>query len=106
MKSTSFSLFQRRTPRCYVDRKKVGWFLLLATSGLTLPVWGQPLSLNQVVEQSVHQYPFLQAKQAEISSAQQRLKASQVEFLPSVLVQDQYTYATSNSLNGSFFPNE
>ena len=64
------------------------------------------MTLNQVVDQSVRQYPFLKAKQAEVSSAERRIKASRIDLLPSLIVQDQYTYSTSNSLNGSFFPNE
>ncbi|GAB3885700.1 hypothetical protein GCM10028825_13700 [Spirosoma agri] len=73
---------------------------------MTVQAQAQSLNLNQVVEQSTRQYPFLKAKQAEISSAQRRLQASRVEYLPSLIVQDQYNYATTNSLNGSFFPNE
>ncbi|GAB3942636.1 hypothetical protein GCM10028805_07470 [Spirosoma harenae] len=64
------------------------------------------MNLNQVVEQSVRQYPFLRAKQAEISSAERRVQASQTELLPIMMLQHQHNYATSNSLNGSFFPNE
>ncbi|RYF64160.1 MAG: TolC family protein, partial [Cytophagaceae bacterium] len=33
-------------------------------------------------------------------------QGARVEFLPSLIVQDQYTYSTSNAVNGSFFPNE
>ncbi|WP_460982976.1 TolC family protein [Spirosoma fluminis] len=80
--------------------------LLALGLGLLTEASAQTLTLNQVVEQSIRQYPFLRAKQAEISSAQRRLQASQTEWLPIVQVQDQYNYATSNSLNGSFFPNE
>ena len=72
----------------------------------SLPALGQTQTLNQVLDQSVRQYPFLKAKQAEISSADRRVKASQTEYLPILILQDQYTYATSNSLNNSFFPNE
>lgn len=84
---------------------RIGW-RLLALALLTYPALGQSLTLNQVVEQSVRQYPFLKAKQAEINSANRRLKASQTEYLPSMMVQDQYVYATSNSLNSSYFPTE
>ena len=72
----------------------------------SLPALGQMQTLNQVLDQSIRQYPFLKAKQAEVSSADRRVKASQTEFLPSLILQDQHTYATSNSLNNSFFPNE
>ncbi len=71
-----------------------------------LPAWGQSLNLSQVLEQSIRQYPFLKAKQAEISSAERRIQASQTDLLPIISLQHQYNYATSNSLNGSFFPNE
>lgn len=70
------------------------------------PVAGQPLNLTQLLEQGTRNYPFLKAKQAEISSAQRRLQAGKTELLPTVIVQDQYTYSTNNSLAGSFFPNE
>lgn len=80
--------------------------LLLLGLGSAPGAIGQSLTLTQVVEQSVRQYPLLRAKQAEISSAERRLQASRTDLLPSVIVQDQYTYATSNSLNSSFFPNE
>ena len=87
-------------------RSKTAWLILWGAGLLTTQATGQVLNLNQVVEQSVQQYPFLKAKQAEVSSAERRLQASRTEFLPNLIVQDQYNYATSNSLNGSFFPNE
>ncbi|GAB3802044.1 hypothetical protein GCM10028819_30540 [Spirosoma humi] len=73
---------------------------------LAFQAQSQTTTLNQIVDQSVRQYPFLKAKQAEVSSAERRIKASRTDLLPSLIVQDQYTYATTNSLNGSFFPNE
>ncbi|UFH52237.1 TolC family protein [Spirosoma sp. KNUC1025] len=87
-------------------RGKTGWLLLIGAGLLTTQAVGQSVNLNQVIEQSVRQYPFLKAKQAEVNSAERRLQASRTELLPSVILQDQYTYATSNSLNNSFFPNE
>jgi outer membrane protein TolC len=104
MKKSYFEL--RHLPgRSRYDRKAAYAFLL--TLGLvSMQAKAQVLTLNQVVEQSVRQYPFLKAKQAEVSSLERRVQASRVEYLPNLVVQDQYTYATSNSLNGSFFPNE
>jgi outer membrane protein TolC len=86
--------------------RRKAWLLWMGTGLLTTQAIGQSLNLNQVVEQSVRQYPFLKAKQAEVSSAERRLQASRTELLPVVILQDQYNYATSNSLNNSFFPNE
>ncbi|WP_460949270.1 TolC family protein [Spirosoma daeguense] len=82
------------------------WLLALGVNAVVVSSWGQSQNLNQVIEQSVRQYPFLKAKQAEVSSAERRLHASQTEFLPITHLQHQYNYATSNSLNGSFFPSE
>jgi outer membrane protein TolC len=89
-----------------ISRKLTRCLLVLGAGLLAVQVSGQTLNLNQVVDQSTRQYPFLRAKQAEISSAQQRAQASRVELLPIVTVQDQYNYGTSNSLNGGFFPND
>lgn len=105
MKNAHFQCYAQRPPTDSVFRRKTA-LLLLGTGLLTFQASGQSLNLNQVVEQSVRQYPFLKAKQAEISSAERRVAASRTEFLPNMIIQDQYNYATSNSLNGSFFPNE
>lgn len=89
-------------------RSRIGW-LTAATGALLLRAGvgqAQTLTLAQAIEQGTQAYPFLKSKQAEIQSAEKRVQASRTEFLPSVIVQDQYTYATSNALNGSFFPNE
>ena len=67
---------------------------------------GQSITLSQALEQGVQNYPFLKSKQAEIKSAERRVQSGKVEYLPTLILQDQYTYSTNNSLNGSFFPNE
>ncbi|MFN8343601.1 MAG: TolC family protein [Spirosomataceae bacterium] len=69
-------------------------------------VQSQTLTLEQALEQGADNYPFLKAKQAEIKSAEHRVQAGKTEYLPTLILQDQYTYSTNNSLNGSFFPNE
>lgn len=106
MMHSSLSFFRQRLSNRWVLRTEIGWLLTGWASLLALQSWGQSMTLNQVVDQSVRQYPFLKARQAEVSSAERRLQASRTELLPSVIVQDQYDYATSNSLNNSFFPNE
>lgn len=104
MKDLSFSRFRQQFSSLLPA--KYSSLLIFSLSMFSLQSWGQLLTLNQVVEQSVRQYPFLKAKQAEVSSAERRVRASQTELLPIVQLQHQYNYATSNSLNGSFFPNE
>jgi len=87
-------------------RRKKSWALWIGVSLIAAQTQAQSLNLNQVLDQSIRQYPFLKAKQAEVSSAERRLQASRTELLPIMIVQDQYNYATSNSLNSSYFPNE
>ncbi|MFC5412098.1 TolC family protein [Larkinella bovis] len=87
-------------------RSRTVWLLLLGAGLLAKPAAGQSINLNQAIEQGTQAYPFLKSKQAEIQSAEKRLQSGRTEFLPSIIVQDQYTYGTSNGLNGSFFPNE
>jgi outer membrane protein TolC len=101
-----FQATVQKIPATAKYRRTTGWLLWLGAGLVTVQAQAQSLNLSQVVEQSTRQYPFLKSKQAEISSAERRLQASRVEYLPSLIVQDQYNYATSNSLNGSFFPNE
>ncbi|WP_234733573.1 TolC family protein [Tellurirhabdus bombi] len=86
--------------------KKIGCLGGLLCGFLAFPASAQQLSLAQVLEQSTQNYPFLKAKQAEITSARHRLQAGKTEYLPTIIVQDQYTFSTNNSLSGSFFPNE
>lgn len=104
MKKSCFGL--RHLPDQSRCEQKAASLLLLMLGMFPIQAKAQVLTLNQVVEQSVRQYPFLKAKQAEVSSMERRVQASRVEYLPNLVVQDQYNYATSNSLNGSFFPNE
>ncbi|GAB3780229.1 hypothetical protein GCM10028818_32030 [Spirosoma horti] len=106
MKKTHTRYSSKGFPARLSHSKKAGRLLLLGMGLFAFQAHGQTMTLNQIVDQSVRQYPFLKAKQAEVSSAERRTKASRIELLPSLIVQDQYTYSTSNSLNGSFFPNE
>lgn len=106
MEKTPIHYSSKRFPVRVACSRKVGRLLLFSMGLLAFQAQGQTMTLNQVVDQSVRQFPFLKAKQAEVSSAERRIKASRIELLPSLIVQDQYTYATTNSLNGSFFPNE
>ncbi len=94
------------SPNARQYRQKVLAVLLCITNLWFADARAQTLTLTQAIDQGTQAYPFLKSKQAEIKSAEKRVQASRTEFLPSMIVQDQYTYATSNALNGSFFPNE
>ncbi|MDJ1503456.1 TolC family protein [Xanthocytophaga agilis] len=80
--------------------------LTLLLVGATISGQGQQVNLQQVLNESKQNYPLLKAKQAEVTSAQRRVKSANTEYLPNVIIQDQYTYATNNSVTGSYYPNE
>nr|WP_295934562.1 TolC family protein [uncultured Dyadobacter sp.] len=83
------------------------WLILFAmAAGTTQPLFAQKLKLHEALEQGKGNFPFLRAKQAEIRSAEQRVKSVRTDYLPAFIVQDQYTYGTSNSVAGAFLPNE
>jgi outer membrane protein TolC len=73
---------------------------------LNLACFAQTTSLQQILEEGKQNYPFLKAKQAEIKGAESRVKSTKTDYLPSFIIQDQYTFATNNSVAGAFLPNE
>lgn len=62
-------------------------------------------NLQEFLEEGVKNYPGIKAKLAEKESAEQDVDAAIAEYIPRVTGQHQYTYGTSNSLAGSFYPN-
>ncbi|WP_439581131.1 TolC family protein [Dyadobacter bucti] len=64
------------------------------------------MTLQQILEDGKRNYPFLKAKQAEIHSAENRIKSVKTDYLPALVVQDQYTFSTNNNVTGAFWPNE
>lgn len=64
------------------------------------------INLSEAIELSVRNYPSIKAKRAEKNISEFLLKATKTEFLPDVIIQDQYQLATNNSLIGASFPNE
>lgn len=65
----------------------------------------QMVDLPALLEQSKASYPLIKARQMEVESAEQDLSVSRSEYIPRLAVQHQYTYGTSNSVAGSFYPN-
>lgn len=66
----------------------------------------QQVQLQDLLEESKQNFPFLRSKQAEIRSAENRIKSVKTGYLPALIVQNQYTFGTDNSVAGSFLPNE
>lgn len=65
----------------------------------------QSIDLPTVLEQSKARYPLLKARQMDVESADQDVLTAKSEYVPRLAVQHQYTYGTSNSVSGSFYPN-
>ncbi|WP_052430152.1 TolC family protein [Sporocytophaga myxococcoides] len=68
--------------------------------------YGQDYNLNQLLEKAKTSYPVIKAKQYEVKSAQEKIGYARADYLPNFIVADQYTYSTSNNVEGAFYPNE
>lgn len=82
------------------------WLAFLFVAFTCMQANAQQIKLHEALEQGKGNFPFLKAKQAEIHAAESRIKSVKTDYLPAFIVQDQYTYATSNSVAGAFLPNE
>lgn len=82
------------------------WLAWLVAAFTCMQANAQQIKLHEALEQGKGNFPFLKAKQAEIRGAESRIKSVKTDYLPAFIVQDQYTYATSNSVAGAFLPNE
>ncbi|MEJ1239482.1 TolC family protein [Chryseolinea sp. T2] len=65
----------------------------------------QRFDLPTLLEQSRSNYPLLKARQLDVESAEQDVLTSKSDYIPRLAVQHQYSYGTSNSVAGSFYPN-
>lgn len=96
-----------RPPWSFLMKKNpivaVAFFLF---AGISFNSYSQKVTLWEILDQSKQNYPLLKAKQAEIGSAEKRVKSAKTEFLPNLIIQDQYTFSTNNNVVGAFFPNE
>lgn len=80
-------------------------FLVAGIVALRSSCQAQRLNIYSLLEESRKNYPTIKARAAEVSSAQQDVQASYSDYIPKLTVQHQYTYATSNSVAGAFYPN-
>lgn len=94
------------SPAYRIARIKNRWLALLFAVFACIQADAQQVKLHEALEQGKGNFPFLKAKQAEIRSAESRIKSVKTDYLPAFIVQDQYTYGTSNSVAGAFLPNE
>lgn len=72
---------------------------------LTAPASAQHTNLPAILEHSKVNYPLLKARLLDVQGAMQDVKAAAAEYIPNLTLQHQYTYGTSNSVAGTFYPN-
>lgn len=90
-----------------MNKQRRTFYLLLGYLLLTVDLaQAQVRSLPQLLEQSKQNYPLLKAKQSETVSASKRVNAAQTDYLPTVLLNSQYTVSSNNNMTGSFYPND
>ena len=94
------------SPAYRISGNKNRWLALFFAVLACIQADAQQIKLHEALEQGKGNFPFLKAKQAEIRSAESRIKSVKTDYLPAFIVQDQYTYATSNSVTGAYLPNE
>ena len=85
--------------------KHIRVFLAVAVCVSVNQLPAQIVTLPALVEQSRTGYPLLKARQSEVASSENDVALSTSEYIPKLTVQHQYTYGTSNSVTGSFYPN-
>lgn len=66
---------------------------------------GQSYKLHDVLDIGSVNYPSVKARAAEARGADRDASAAALDYLPRISAQHQYTYGTSNSVTGSFYPN-
>jgi len=84
---------------------KTSIILLIISSAVFSRGYAQTYSLQQVLDLGRTNYPLLKARAADAQGARSDAKAAALDYLPKVSAQHQYTYGTSNSIPGSFYPN-
>ncbi|MBT29368.1 MAG: transporter [Thalassobius sp.] len=81
------------------------WLLPILFVFAAVPIHAQVVSLESALDEAQANYPEIKAKQALVKSAEDEKKAVANAYIPTLSMQHQYTYATSNNVEGSFYPN-
>jgi outer membrane protein TolC len=77
-------------------------FLLLCIS--TRVTAQQPLNLYDAANRAIANYPLIRQREADVAAGRAHINTVNGNRLPSLLLNDQLTVGTSNSLDGSYFP--
>ncbi len=85
--------------------KRISVLLFVVYSACIIPVTSraQVLSLNDAVSAAVNNYPLLQQRKSEAAAAKAHITTVSGNRLPSLVLQDQVTLGTDNSLQGAYF---
>jgi outer membrane protein TolC len=71
-------------------------------------IYGQNpgIKLSGLLKKVAVNYPTIKAKEAQINAAKYSIDAVRKDYLPDLIVADQYQYSTNNGLEGSYYSNE
>ncbi len=63
------------------------------------------ISVPYLLQKVLNDYPAIKAKEASVKAAAYHLSAVKKNYLPDLIIADQYQYSTNNGLEGSYFSN-
>jgi outer membrane protein TolC len=86
------------------NRVSIRTILLLAVWSLAFELSAQK-KLPEIIDEGVKNYPGLKARLADNESFNKDVRLAKSDYIPKITAQHQYTYATSNSVAGAFYPN-
>nr|WKN39523.1 TolC family protein [Tunicatimonas sp. TK19036] len=79
--------------------------LLLLCISKTIFTQAQQLDMAVVLQEATEKYPSIKAQQAAVESSGREKRAVSNAYLPRLSMQHQYTFSTSNNVEGAFYPN-
>ncbi|HEY8401064.1 MAG TPA: TolC family protein [Cytophagaceae bacterium] len=85
---------------------KIGCLITIFGMVLFSCSYAQTYDLFELLEVGKQNYPLLKSKLADVQSFNRRISSVKNAYIPDVVVGHQYTYATSNNVEGAFFPYE
>jgi len=78
--------------------------LLVYILTVSINIQAQNTNLFQLLEKGKQKYPLLKAKEANVESSERNVRSARTAYIPDLSIGHQYTYATSNNVEGAFYP--
>lgn len=84
--------------------------LLISSKGIAQSARGRDglplLNLSQCLDSAVVKYPSIKAKLNKKMGTEKEVNVAKNQYVPSLTLQEQMVYASANSMQGTFWPNE